>query len=241
MVESVAISKGRSQLEGMDYWILRCSMRRSRLLCRRLSRTSTSEESQSGGAKGANVRPISPWRANCFYDLRILPSDRSTWSCSWMNISVRYHTPSFQAKGAGRVWSFWREKSQVDGPRKLRSSSPHSLGPRCVNSLKTHSAMVRGSDDGRTCWVAQPSVHEVICEARHSWVHLVRTLLWLDLTSLIFLQGDDIQNFDTSWDQAPSPSIEVGWKSNPESLYTMRTRKHESLKNSGRYWQCPDK
>ena len=72
---------------------------------------------------------------------------------------------------------------------KPQISFVNSHGPRCVNSPRTCSATVeeRGSGDGRSCWVAQPSLalslldlapsgcdgvvrstHEVICEARHS-------------------------------------------------------------------------
>ena len=33
------------------------------------------EESQSGGAKGPNGRPISPWKTDCVHDLRTLPGN----------------------------------------------------------------------------------------------------------------------------------------------------------------------
>ena len=100
-------------------------------------------------------------------------------------------TLSLLEKGAGRVLSCWRQRLEVVGPMKPQISFVNSLGPRCVNSPRTCSATVeeRGSGDGRSCWVAQPrslllcpsltlhqvvatawspSVHEVICEARHS-------------------------------------------------------------------------
>ena len=36
------------------------------------------EEGQSGGAKGPNGRPTSPWKTDCVYDLRILSGSWST-------------------------------------------------------------------------------------------------------------------------------------------------------------------
>ena len=53
----------------------------------------------------------------------------------------------------------------------------------------------------------------------------------LDLSDLfnVSLQGDDIQDFDTRWDQALLPASEVPKENDLESLYTMKTRESVQL------------
>ena len=63
----------------------------------------------------------------------------------------------------------------------------------------------------------------------------------LDYTDLFSISshGDDIQDFDTRWDQALLSTSEVPKDKNILKVCT--GREYESLINSERYWQCTNK
>ena len=80
-------------------------------------------------------------------------------------------TLNLPVRGAGRVLLCWLLKSGAAGRKKQRSSSRHSPGPKFVNSPRTSSATVagHGSEDGKSCWAAQPRRLSPCLSSVSSW------------------------------------------------------------------------
>ena len=113
----------RDQVENIISRILRCSMRRLRLIWRSSSLIRTSRRESVWRSKGADARPISSRKTDSFYDLRILPSDWSTWSWSWLHrfiecLCARWRCSRFLIQdGSNSV--IYRSSSQRQYSRKF--------------------------------------------------------------------------------------------------------------------------
>ena len=61
-----------------------------------------------------------------------------------------------------------------------------------------------------------------------------------DLSDLfnVFLRGDDLQDFDTRWDQAPFAASEIPTENVVEGLHKLKNTIRFSFR---RYWQCTTK
>ena len=121
--------------EGVDSRILRCLVRRLRPLWRRSSRTLLQEESQSRGAEGADARPISPRKTDCVHDLRILPGNWRTWSCSrtrqvLSSTSKVHHDKILESLYKMRI----RESDQL---AMFEQKNNQHLSKPCYQKLKT--------------------------------------------------------------------------------------------------------